>query len=213
MSLLAFLLSAAAVVGTLPSTPDATALIYHQVKTPPAGTANPDHYIAPARFDAHMRAIQGRTDVLVTIDGAYADAMKAAEILDRYGIKAIFFIAPARIGNPGRLTWAQVRDLHARGHVIGNLTMAHRVVVGMTPEQLDYQIGGAQARLAKQGVASPFFAYPMGEWDQPAIDYLETHGFVAAWSVDEGVAGNPYAIPRLKPGWAMTAAQLLAALH
>lgn len=187
-------------------------LLYHRIACPPAGATNPDNYVCPGRFNAHMKALAPQAPV-VTIDGSYADAMAGAEILERYDLHGIFFVIPKKVGTPGRLTWAQVRDLHDRGHTIGNLTWSHPdTIVGITPAQLDWQIEQAQDRLTLEGVASPTFAYPWGLYDQPAIDYLAAHGFTSAYSVGIVDPETPLTLSRLKVEGDVTSADLVATL-
>jgi peptidoglycan/xylan/chitin deacetylase (PgdA/CDA1 family) len=48
-----------------------------------------------------------------------------AAILEARGVRGHFFIVTQRVGQPGFLTDAQIRDLHARGHNIGSHSHSH----------------------------------------------------------------------------------------
>jgi peptidoglycan/xylan/chitin deacetylase (PgdA/CDA1 family) len=158
-----------------------------------------------------MKALPEST--LVTIDGCYSDAMTGATILDRYGIRGVFFVIPKRVGTSGRLTWAQIHDLYDRGHRIGNLSWSHpETLVGVTEDQLDWQIKQAQDRLELEGVASPLFAYPNGLYDQPVVDYLAAHGFTDAYTVGTPEVEGPLTQSRLKVTDTMTTDLLLQAV-
>lgn len=92
-------------------------------------------------FDAHLRAIaeaahgvavgvvstDGLDDgaVLLTFDDGGATAMAIAERLEAHGWRGYFFITTDYIGRPGFVTEADIRDLHAREHIIGSHSCSH----------------------------------------------------------------------------------------
>ncbi|MFN3652964.1 MAG: polysaccharide deacetylase family protein [Armatimonadota bacterium] len=58
-------------------------------------------------------------------DGGVSAATVVAPMLDRLGWSAFLFVATGRIGTPGFLDERQIRELAARGHVIGSHTANH----------------------------------------------------------------------------------------
>jgi len=63
--------------------------------------------------------------VLLTFDDGGAGALSAAALLESQGWRGHFFIPTDYIGNPGFLTAEQIRQLHARGHVVGSHSCSH----------------------------------------------------------------------------------------
>jgi peptidoglycan/xylan/chitin deacetylase (PgdA/CDA1 family) len=101
--------------------------------------------LAPAHFNEHANALDEvvhhgscrvaratapwPTDacpVFLTFDdGGISGADVVAETLERRGWLGHFFITTAYIGRPGFMTPRHLRELHARGHVIGSHSHSH----------------------------------------------------------------------------------------
>ena len=133
--------------------------------------------------------------VLFTFDdGRESNYTVAAPLLESFGGQGVFFVVPAfaecaadealafyrsRINpnsKPGDEKWedwkpmnpAQIGELGARGHAIGNHTLTHQRLAGLSPEALEREIGDSARKLAswtKKPVDA--FAWTFG-WD--AID-------------------------------------------
>jgi peptidoglycan/xylan/chitin deacetylase (PgdA/CDA1 family) len=127
-------------------------------------------------------------------DGRESNYTVAAPLLESFGGRGVFFVVPAfaecaadqalafyrsRINpnsRPGDEEWedwrpmspAQVGELAARGHAIGNHTLTHQRLAGLSPEALEREIGDSARKLASWS-ATPVdaFAWTFG-WD--AID-------------------------------------------
>lgn len=63
--------------------------------------------------------------VVLTFDDGGATARRIADHLERFGWRGHFFIATDCIGQRGFLADADLRDLHARGHVVGSHSQTH----------------------------------------------------------------------------------------
>ena len=64
--------------------------------------------------------------IVITIDDGTVDHYEiAAPTLEKYGMRGIFNIIGSRVGQPGYMTWDQLRDLVKRGHELGNHTWTH----------------------------------------------------------------------------------------
>src|SRR5271155_3654625 len=128
-------------------------------------------------------------------DGRESNYSVAAPLLESFGGRGVFFIVPAfaecaaseqalsfyrtRINTNSKrgderwedwkpMTPSQVADLAARGHAIGNHTLTHERLIGLSPDRLDCEIGDSARRLAawtKKPVDA--FAWTFG-WD--AVD-------------------------------------------
>ncbi len=62
---------------------------------------------------------------LLTFDDGGASAVGVAAALTWHGMLGHFFITTARIGQPGFVTAADLRTLHAAGHVVGSHSHTH----------------------------------------------------------------------------------------
>jgi peptidoglycan/xylan/chitin deacetylase (PgdA/CDA1 family) len=125
-------------------------------------------------------------------DGKESNHTVAAPLLESFGGRGVFFVVPAfaeRAGTedalrfyrsrinpdskPGYEMWedwkpmspAQIADLAARGHAIGNHTLTHERLVGLPPDQLEREIGESARQLASW-IKKPVdaFAWTFG-WD------------------------------------------------
>jgi peptidoglycan/xylan/chitin deacetylase (PgdA/CDA1 family) len=127
-------------------------------------------------------------------DGRESNYTIAAPLLESFGGRGVFFIVPAfaecaagealafyrsRVNpnsRPGDEKWedwkpmspVQIGELAARGHAIGNHTLTHQRLAGLSPEKLEHEIGDSARKLAswtKKPVDA--FAWTFG-WD--AVD-------------------------------------------
>jgi peptidoglycan/xylan/chitin deacetylase (PgdA/CDA1 family) len=128
-------------------------------------------------------------------DGRESNYAVAAPLLESFGGRGVFFVVPAfaeraateqalsfyrtrmnpdsKPGDESSEDWkpmnpAQIADLARRGHAIGNHTLTHQRLVGLSPETLEREIGDSARQLAswtKKPVDA--FAWTFG-WD--AID-------------------------------------------
>jgi len=144
---------------------------------------------------AHPKS-QGKIPYLLTFDDGFkSQAALVREILDRYGVKAIFFICPGLIDVPldkqreaiankifdpplaapeitddmMLMSWSDIELLVRSGHTIGSHTFSHRRVSGLGEQDLAQEIitpaGIVEDRL---GIPVRWFAYPWG--DNASID-------------------------------------------
>ncbi|MBV9880405.1 MAG: polysaccharide deacetylase family protein [Gemmatirosa sp.] len=121
----------------------AIALIYHDVVDAPvaAGDDADRFLVRRAAFAAQLDAMAtagtpvrtladaapptGR-DVLITVDdGGISNHQTIAPLLEAHGWRGHFFVTTAWVGAPGFMGPAELRDLAARGHVIGSHTHTH----------------------------------------------------------------------------------------
>ena len=140
---------------------------------------------------------------LFTFDDGFASNFEiAASVLDRYGVKALFFVCPgltelegdvqrraiARQMFQGRveaedlppsvrlMNWDELRSLKERGHVIGCHGMRHRRLTEIDKGELIQEVDAAgdlmDTRLAQE---TDWYAYAFGDIrsiDRPAIEAI-----------------------------------------
>ncbi|HZT09028.1 MAG TPA: glycosyltransferase [Chloroflexota bacterium] len=138
--------------------------------------------------------------VVITIDDGYADGRSRAwPILERYGFSATFFLVAGNVGTrncwdlTGRLrdrplmTWADVRDLHARGAAFGSHTQTHADLRAATPEKIDAELARSRDAIERE-LGSPvhLVAYPYGKHDERTEHAAARAGFRGACTVRSG---------------------------
>src|ERR1044071_9613482 len=88
-----------------------------------------DRYkLSVTAFDAHLAAIASVPDVpfLITLDdGGVSYHTVLADRLEARGGRGHCFVSTNQIGTRGFLDAAQIRELDARGHVIGSHSASH----------------------------------------------------------------------------------------
>jgi len=113
---------------------NSVSLLYHDVVQPGQfqssgfpGIESDIYKLERPEFHRHLDAI-ARTNchVLLTFDDGGASFYETiAPALEAGGWKGYFFIATNWVGKPGFLTGAQIRELRARGHLIGTHSCSH----------------------------------------------------------------------------------------
>jgi len=100
---------------------------------------------------ARRRELSGPPPVFLTFDdGGSSFHTPIAQMLESFGWRGHFFITTSRIGTPGFLDAAQVRDLHRRGHVIGSHSHSHPTrMAALTPDRMASEWRESLARLAE----------------------------------------------------------------
>lgn len=93
----------------------------------------------PPYFDEQLEVLVRRVDEFHFDDG-YEDVRRAADALEALDRRGVFFIVPTWLRRPTHTTKLRVRQLHQRGHEIGNHTWSHRDVRRMPPELLRYEL-------------------------------------------------------------------------
>lgn len=108
--------------------------------------------------------------------------------LDRHGIKAVFFVNGHRMHDrrpDARENIEVLRDIHNRGHVIGNHTFNHRDLSAMTDEQIRREIDQTSRLVEKiTGQRTWLFRPPFGKLGR-AGPHLARNGYTTVmWAVD-----------------------------
>lgn len=71
--------------------------------------------------------------LMLTFDDGGRGARHAADALERHGWKGHFLVATDHVGAPTFLGRTELRDLHARGHVIGTHSCSHPLRMSKCP--------------------------------------------------------------------------------
>ncbi|HLM65926.1 MAG TPA: polysaccharide deacetylase family protein, partial [Longimicrobium sp.] len=127
--------------------------------------------------------------------------LRAAQILERYGFRGIFFVIPNRMvhGHPQHLTPAEVRQMVAGGHRVAAHGFEHRSLASSVSE-----VAGTVARSreiiaarADARAAGADFAFPFGHYT-PEVAEAVAGRFRYLHTVDPGYwDGRSALVPRL----------------
>lgn len=146
-------------------------------------------------------ALPERT-VVFTFDDGYASHLDiAASLLIRYRFTGTFFVTLDKIGQPGHLTWEQLRKLVFLGMEIGSHGATHRPLTGLSRQALDHELAHSKRTLERQlGIPVLSMAAPGGFWDGAVADAAKQAGYDAVWVSTIGANGkdtNPLALRRV----------------
>lgn len=154
----------------------------------------------PARLDGVLGGVASGAAILLSFDdGERSNYDVAAPLLEEFGFTGWFFVSSGRVrgGMPGGLTadgeaddrymsHDEMRDLIARGHVVGCHTHSHvRLRDSLGAERFEEEIRHARARLqAALGDPIDNFCWVGGEewsYSAPAARMIGDAGFIRAF--------------------------------
>lgn len=170
--------------------------------------------LSEAFSSLQSRGGRAEAGVAVTFDDGYLDNFeRALPILERFSVRAAFFIVTGIAGTrqvieryrdccekDASMDWGQVKELLNRGHEVGGHGRTHCELAGLEGEELDREITGCRGDLEVATGRSPsFFCYPRGSENPRVRSRVAASGFEAALTIYPGanVAGcDPYALRR-----------------
>lgn len=148
-----------------------------------------DHLSKEHMFLSYSEGVEkirsGKIDgsyIVWSSDDGFKNNLAAADILERFGISACFFVNPGSIGITDFpraekfcaqrlnlpavefLNWDEVLSLQARGHEIGSHTINHLNVAELGGAQLQDEIFLSKQQIEKYCGEVRHFAYPYGGW-------------------------------------------------
>jgi peptidoglycan/xylan/chitin deacetylase (PgdA/CDA1 family) len=135
-----------------------------------------------------LGAVSERDEIRITLDdGNRSDAEIMLDELERFGLKASFFVVAGRIGRPGFLDEPSVRAIADAGHEVGLHGMTHRPWTTLSEEELDQELVVARAALA--AIAQKpitVAACPYGSYDRRVLRRLRQLGYERVYTSDGG---------------------------
>ncbi len=182
-------------------------LMYHGMAARPPASAAADtkYWVTPVAFRQHLVQIRhggyhtalledlwgtasqtGRVPsmtasvVLTFDDGRATDYDVAFPLLLEAGARAEFFINTAMIGQPGYLSWDQVRHMQRAGMSFQSHGHNHVALVGLSEEQLAVQLELSKRVLTERLVRPvDFLAVPYGFVNQHIVSAARAAGYRA----------------------------------
>ena len=172
---------------------DHVAVLFHGIGTPGRALepGEAPYWIGVDLFEALLDRIAAhplRARLHISFDdGNLSDHAIALPRLLARGLRADFFVLSGRLGVPGSLGTAELRELAAAGMGVGSHGIAHR-------DWRRLEAAGLRAELAEsrdvleQALGAPVRAVgiPFGGYDRRVLRAIRAAGYAAAWSSDGG---------------------------
>lgn len=125
--------------------------------------------------------------VILTFNGGYDDAYRAAEVLKERNQTAVFFVSTDMIGTDGFLTWDQVKELRSWGMEIGSMGVTGAYLPTQTEFYIRDEIIRSKDILEQQlGEAIVSFAYSSGGYTDAIVEVVREAGYDFARSANDG---------------------------
>lgn len=156
------------------------------------------------KIKAHLageRPLAGDT-VFLTFDDGYADNyLNAFPLLQSCGMTASFFVISALLGQPGRLSASQIREMAAAGMYFGSHTVSHRPLGQLEKWENVAELMRSKTDIEEiTGRAVEIVAYPYGSYSRDTLDAAREIGYWGGLTCRRGYAdlgGDLLAMNRL----------------
>lgn len=149
---------------------------------------------SPGELINSATSSKAKRGFLVTFDDGTVDHYHtAAPLLERHGVSGVFFCSTNRIGQAGYLTLQQCQELQARGHAIESHSHDHKILVGLTKEELHHQLAESRRRLCERGLGQwNFIAVPGGYFDDAVVEAARREGYAMLRTLEWGYNRSPH---------------------
>lgn len=116
-------------------------------------------------------------------DGDISNYKLAYPILKKLGLKAYFFIIGNRVGRDGYMNWSEIKELSGKGMIIGSHGMTHRILAGLSNDELDYEIKDSKKILEENlDQKIEYISIPRGFYTEKIIDKIKEAGYAKVFT-------------------------------
>jgi len=144
-------------------------------------------------FDAFVKGVQegqsfNRNCVVIQFDDGYEDNYTYAfPILKKYGFPATVFLISDKVGEPGFLTWDQIKEMEKYNFMAGAHTRHHVYLPKADAVRAQDEIAGSKKVIEDHlGHNIDYFAYPSGGFNEQIKRIVQEAGFKAAVTTNRG---------------------------
>jgi len=122
----------------------------------------------------------------ITLEFSFDDGwvldLRVADMLDKHGLKATFYIVVDWVGKEGFLTWEDIKGLEKRGFTIGSHTVTHpQDLKKLHEEELFYEVQNSKDMIETAlGHSISKFCYPRGRQNERVRQMVALAGYVEA---------------------------------
>lgn len=138
-------------------------------------------------FENHLSFISSvRRDSLTGIvpqitfdDGHRSNYENAFPILERFGLKATFFVLAGRVGTDAKyISWGRAREMDLAGHRVASHGWSHRMLTQCSLSELEHEIAQSKREIEDRlGVEVDSISAPGGRWDERVVDACGRAGY------------------------------------
>jgi len=126
----------------------------------------------------------------ISVDDGHPTDLKSTELLNRYGVKATFYI-PTRNSEREVMNEGQIREV-ARIFDVGSHTLNHRPLKHVSHEEARAEIENGKKWLEDvTGKESVAFCYPKGKFNPVTLKLVREAGFLGARTCMFNLCGYP----------------------
>ena len=139
--------------------------------------------------------------IILTFDDGYENNYTTLlPMLEERGMKATVFMVTNDIGQPGYLTWDELRDMQQRGIEIGSHTANHQPLADMSSAEADDELRLSKLIMEWNRMSTIYvFSYPNGKYNEELPELLRKNEYLAAVTGDAGLntfGTDPYLLQR-----------------
>jgi len=129
-----------------------------------------------------------RNTVVLQFDDGYDDNYKyALPILKKYGFSAMEFLISDKVGDPGFLTWDEVKEMEKYNFLAGAHTRHHVYLPRVSMIQAQDEIAGSKKVIEGHlGHRIDYFCYPSGGFTEEIKRLVKEAGYRAAVTTNRG---------------------------
>lgn len=140
-----------------------------------------------------------RKSVVLTFDdGHESNYLVVLPILQRFGLRAEFFVTVSHIGQPGFMTWQQLRRLQEAGMSVQSHGLHHRPLTDLPAGMLANELRTAKHSLEHNlGTTVKYLAIPGGFANQRVYREALNAGYEAVCNSEPGLARSGKIIARV----------------
>ena len=111
-------------------------------------------------------------------DGFSSDYEIVFPILQQSDLKATFFLITNRIGQPGYLTWSQIKEMSKYGMCFGSHSLSHRPLIELTQLEVRKEMEDSKQYIEQNiGKLVNAFSFPYGDWTSKHINLASEVGY------------------------------------
>ena len=147
------------------------------------------------KFDQHMelvasraanRYVPGQSASVTFDDGKATDHEYALPILQKYGIRATFFVTAGLIEHqPGFMTWGQVKELASLGHAVESHGWSHALLNRADEGELYEELNRSKKELEDRlGLPVESISLPGGRWTPHVLKACANAGYQRVYHSD-----------------------------
>jgi peptidoglycan/xylan/chitin deacetylase (PgdA/CDA1 family) len=174
-------------------------ITYHEITEHPSE----DRYVVGrARLEEHLAVVaeaaagNGGSTPVTFDDGHRSNHERALPLLERYGLRAIFFVTAGHIGaRPDSMSWEQLSEVRAAGHEVQAHGWSHVALTHCDDDRLRDELVRPRETLENRlRVPVDALSLPHGRWNHRVREAASRAGYRRMY------VSNPWMSPRHRGG-------------